>query len=387
MVRVPEPLTRLYPSRLSRLFTSRLRSPQLTSRIGRLLGVAVAVCFVTGYLSHAIQHPPGWFYWPSRPVNLYRVTQGLHVATGLAIVPLLAAKLWSVYPKLFRWPPFRDAVHAIERLSLFVLVAAALFQVTTGILNIALWYSPMSFFFTTAHYWTAWILVGALAIHIGVKLPVIRRALGAPDRAAPQTGSLSRRGLLTAVGTAIGVITVATIGQTLRPLAGLSVLGPRDPRIGPQGLPVNQSAVAAGVTAAATDPAYRLEVVGPARTLRLSLAELGALAQHTAQLPITCVEGWSATATWGGVRVSDLVAAVGGAQGASVRVESLEQDSLYRISTLAPPHAADPLTLLALRIGDQPLDLDHGYPVRLIAPNRPGVLQTKWVARIEVVQP
>ncbi|GAA1401198.1 molybdopterin-dependent oxidoreductase [Catellatospora coxensis] len=386
MVRVPEPLTRLHPSRLSRLFTSRLRSPQLTSRIGRLLGIAVAVCFVTGYLSHAIQHPPGWFYWPSRPVYLYRVTQGLHVATGLAIVPLLAAKLWSVYPKLFRWPPFRDPVHAIERLSVFVLVAAALFQVSTGILNIALWYSPMSFFFTTAHYWTAWIFIGALLVHIGVKLPIIRRALGAPGHPVP-TGGLSRRGLLTAVGAAIGVITVATIGQTLRPLAGLSVLGPRDPRVGPQGLPVNRSADAAGVTAAATDPAYRLEVVGPGGTLRLSLAELGALAQHTAQLPITCVEGWSATATWGGVRVSDLVAAVGGAPGASVRVESLEQNSLYRISTLAPPHAADPLTLLALRVGGQTLDLDHGYPVRLIAPNRPGVLQTKWVTRIEVLQP
>lgn len=386
MVRIPEPLTRLHPARLSRLFTSRLRSPQLTSRIGRLLGIAVAVCFATGYLSHAIQHPPGWFYWPSRPVNLYRVTQGLHVATGLAIVPLLAAKLWSVYPKLFRWPPFRDPVHAIERLSVFVLVAAALFQVTTGILNIALWYSPMSFFFTTAHYWTAWIFIGALLVHIGVKLPIIRRALGAPEHPVP-TGGLSRRGLLTAVGAAIGVITVATVGQTLRPLAGLSVLGPRDPRVGPQGLPVNRSADAAGVTAAATDPAYRLEVVGPDRTLRLSLTDLAALAQHTAQLPITCVEGWSATATWGGVRVSDLVAAVGGGPGASVRVESLEQDSLYRISTLAPPHAADPLTLLALRVGGQTLDLDHGYPVRLIAPNRPGVLQTKWVTRIEVLQP
>lgn len=387
MVRVPEPLTRLYPANLSRLFTSRVRSPQLTSRIGRILGIAVAVCFLTGYVSHAIQHPPAWFYWPSRPVNLYRVTQGLHVATGLAIVPLLAAKLWSVYPKLFRWPPFRDPAHAVERLSLFLLVAAALFQVTTGILNIALWYSPMSFFFTTAHYWTAWILIGALAIHIGVKLPIIRRALRSPARPAAPTGGMSRRGLLTAVGAAIGLITVATVGQTLRPLAGLSVLGPRDPRIGPQGLPVNKSADAAGVTAAATDPGYRLEVVGPARTLRLSLTELGALAQHTAQLPITCVEGWSATATWGGVRIRDLVAAVGGAEGASVRVTSLEQNSLYRVSTLAPPHAADPLTLLALRIAGQPLDLDHGYPARLIAPNRPGVLQTKWVARIEVLQP
>ncbi|NED59399.1 molybdopterin-dependent oxidoreductase, partial [Streptomyces sp. SID10244] len=29
-------------------------------------------------------------------------------------------------------------------------------------------------------------------------------------------------------------------------------------------------------------------------------------------------------------------------------------------------------------------DIDHGFPVRLIAPNLPGVMQTKWVGRIEV---
>ena len=34
---------------------------------------------------------------------------------------------------------------------------------------------------------------------------------------------------------------------------------------------------------------------------------------------------------------------------------------------------------LALALHGEPLDLDHGYPARLIAPNRPGVLQTKWV--------
>jgi DMSO/TMAO reductase YedYZ molybdopterin-dependent catalytic subunit len=28
--------------------------------------------------------------------------------------------------------------------------------------------------------------------------------------------------------------------------------------------------------------------------------------------------------------------------------------------------------------------VDHGYPVRLIAPDRAGVLQTKWLTRIEV---
>jgi hypothetical protein len=188
MVRQPAEISRA----ISKSFTSRLRSPRLTSQLGLALGTAIGICLITGYISHAIQNPPGWFWWPSRPVGLYRVTQGLHVATGLAIVPLLAAKLWSVYPKLFRWPPVRDPVHAIERVTLITLVAGAIFQVTTGILNIARWYDPMGFFFTVAHFWTAWITVGALLIHIGVKLPIIRRALAATPRQATTT-SLTRR--------------------------------------------------------------------------------------------------------------------------------------------------------------------------------------------------
>ena len=96
---------------------------------------------MTGLLSHLIQHPPAWFWWPSRPVGLYRVTQGLHVATGLASIPLLGAKLWSVYPRLFAWPPARTIAHAVERASIAVLVAAALFQLVSGLLNISRWYA------------------------------------------------------------------------------------------------------------------------------------------------------------------------------------------------------------------------------------------------------
>ena len=65
-----------------RAFTSALRGPWLTSRLGLALGIAFGICFATGLLSHLIQHPPSWFWWPSRPVGLYRVTQGVHVATG-----------------------------------------------------------------------------------------------------------------------------------------------------------------------------------------------------------------------------------------------------------------------------------------------------------------
>jgi hypothetical protein len=278
-------------------------------------------------------------------------------------------------------------VQILEKGSLLVLVAAALFQLTTGVLNIARWYPPMGFFFTVGHYWAAWAAIGALLIHVGVKLPIIRRALTAKVHPVPSTGSLSRRGLLAAVGAAIGVITVTTVGQTIRPLAGISLLAPRDPRVGVQGLPVNNSAAQTGVTSVALDPSYRLEVIGPTRTLSLTLPELNTMEQHTSELPITCVEGWSATAHWTGVRIRDLVRAVGGDEGSQVTVVSLQQGSIYATSVVAPPHARDPLTLLALRVHGEPLDVDHGYPCRLIAPNRPGVLQTKWVGRLIVGRP
>ena len=83
-------------------------------------------------------------------------------------------------------------------------------------------------------------------------------------------------------------------------------------------------------------------------------------------------------------RLADLLALVGW-DGRPVRVDSLEHGGAYRSSILEPGPARDPLTLLALRLNGDVLHPDHGYPLRLIAPNRPGVLQTKWVGAVTVV--
>jgi DMSO/TMAO reductase YedYZ molybdopterin-dependent catalytic subunit len=66
-------------------------------------------------------------------------------------------------------------------------------------------------------------------------------------------------------------------------------------------------------------------------------------------------------------------------------VQSLQRNSAYAASTVDVSHAGDPLTLIALRVNGETLDIDHGYPCRLIAPNRPGALQTKWLHSITVV--
>ncbi|MGW7257548.1 molybdopterin-dependent oxidoreductase [Streptomyces sp. NPDC054834] len=369
------------------VFKGGLHDARTATSIGRWLGPAFAVCFVTGLVSHFMQHPPGWLAddIPSRPAWGYRLTQGLHVASGIAAVPLLLVKLWTVYPRLFEWPPLRSVKHALERLSVAVLVAGAVFELATGLLNTAQWY-PWPFSFVPVHYAVAWLVVGALVLHIAVKAPEIkahwtRRSPG--TLALPAQDGTDRRSLLAAVSVAVGAVTLTTVGQSFTPLKDFLLFAPRDPDKGPQALPVNRTAAAAGVGRIAAEE-YRLMVAGP-RPYTLTLEDLRALPQHEVELPIACVEGWSKSARWTGVRVVDLLERAGAPAHARVRVVSLQLRGGYRVSEMGHEHARDPLTLLALRLNGEELDPDHGYPARLIAPNRPGVLQTKWVGRLEVL--
>ena len=127
----------MLPRVIAGRFSSRLHDERVAAWLGVWLGVSFTLAFVTGLISHFMQHPPTWLLWPSRPVNLYRVTQGVHVIGGLATIPLLLAKLWTVYPKLWQWPPVRSVAHALERGMVFLLVAGALFQLVTGVFNVA----------------------------------------------------------------------------------------------------------------------------------------------------------------------------------------------------------------------------------------------------------
>jgi len=364
--------------------------------LGISLGACFAICFLTGLYSHLAQHPTSWFRLPASPAGLYRVTQGLHVATGIASVPLLLAKLWAVFPRLLAWPPFLNGANALERLALLPLVGGSLFLLFSGVANIDLWY-PLPFFFPTAHYWMAWITIGALLVHLGAKLPTTRHAL-APASAAAMVGTgggaapgepgpdpTARRRFLTAVGAGAGLLTVATVGQTIAPLQRLALLAPRHPDLGTQGFPVNKTGAEAGVAAAAQDPGYRLRVTGRVATpLVLSLDDLRATGLHDATLPIACVEGWSVSKRWRGVRIADLLTRAGAEDGTEVFVTGLEQGGLYGQSILNPDQARARDTLLALEVDGEILALDHGFPLRLIAPDRPGVMQTKWVTGLDV---
>jgi hypothetical protein len=376
-------------------FSSRLRSPAVAARVGVWLGVSFLLCFLTGLVSHWAQLPSPAIPFPTGPAWGYRATQGLHVVSGCAAVPLLLVKLWAVYPRLFERVDLRAgrqaALVGLERASIGVLVASAVFQLATGLANAAQWYPWREFSFRTAHYALAWVAIGALVLHVAVKLPVIRAALGADvddaslDRpGADAAGAVSRRVLLRATWAAAGVAVLATAGGTVPWLRRVSVLAVRTGE-GPGGVPINKTAAAAGVLATAADPGWALDVrVDGAVATRLTLADLRALPQHTVDLPIACVEGWSAQGRWSGVRVRDVLAAAGAAGGTDVVVTSLQERGPFIRTVLPAAFADDERSLLALDLAGEPLDLDHGFPCRVIAPNRPGVLQTKWVSSLEV---
>lgn len=375
-------------------FASRLRSPAVAARVGVWLGICFGLVFVTGLISHYAQEFEQPVPFPTVPAWGYRITQGLHVVVGYACVPLLLVKLWTVFPKLLVRPPSspRELVlHALERASIGVLVAASIFQMATGIANAAQWYPWFTFSYRPAHYAGAWIAIGALLVHIAVKLPIIRQALGedleheGQDRSsATDEGALSRRGLLRTTWLAAAVAMLVTAGSTVPFLRKVSVLGVRSGD-GPANIPINKSARAAGVTATATASTFSLVVAYDGREVSLSRDDLLAMDQQTHTLPIACVEGWSASGDWTGPRIRDLLDLVEAPRGRDVRVESLQQSGPFRITGLQSNFADADNTLLALALAGEPLALDHGFPCRLIAPNRPGVLQTKWVTRLDVV--
>ncbi|WP_327316850.1 molybdopterin-dependent oxidoreductase [Streptomyces sp. NBC_01235] len=390
---------------------SPVRGPRFTSVLGLVLLVGITVLFVTGLASYAAYNPGlapvndktpdkgvlGFylFAWPTNPHWLYRLTQGVHVTLGITLIPVLLAKLWSVVPRLFTLPPARSLAHALERISLLLLVGGGLFEFVSGVLNIQLDYVfPGSFY--PLHFYGAWVFFAAFVAHAGLKTPAalrnVRRLreertddLVSPD---PDPPTVSRRGALWFVGGGSLLLFATTVGQGFDGLRRTALLAPHggaDPGTGPNGFQINKTAAYARIdTARTSEGAWRLVLTGHAGTVRLSRAELARLPLHSSALPIACVEGWSTSDQWWrGVRLRDLAALVGHDDDPpDVFVESLQLHGAFRRAALRANQVADPRSLLALYVNGEELSADHGYPARVIVPAAPGVLNTKWVARM-----
>jgi DMSO/TMAO reductase YedYZ molybdopterin-dependent catalytic subunit len=401
------------------------RNPRMTVVVGRLLGAAFVICFVTGLYSHFIQNPIPGMVFLTRPIWIYQVSQGIHITAGILCFPLIFAKLYTVFPRLFETPPIKSFANFLERASITLFVASSLVEIVIGLLNTFQWYALFAFPFRQTHFTLSFIIIGSLAIHIACKLPLITRywtkkasydergevvPVGEPEPAVahlplpdigigytsrifawidkvpePKQPKVSRRAFVTTIAATGATLVALTAGQSFRFLDFANILAPRKNNVGPDSLPVNRTAHAAKVLESAMSPDWRLTVTAGSATKSFSRKQLEAMTQYDVALPIACVEGWSQMANWKGPRLKDVMREVGAPDGAGVRAISLEQGSIYAKMEMEPEFARDDLTLVALELNGEVLDIDHGYPARMIAPARPGVLQTKWLSRLESI--
>ena len=274
-------------------------------------------------------------------------------------MPVLLAKLWSVIPLLYAWPPLATPAQAVERAALALLVGSAGFELATGVANMQYWY-PFGFNFVVAHYYGAVVFVASLAVHVVVKAPVAVRAFRArgvlePLRAdlahtapEPEGGSSRplrppRRSPAAACWPGSGSARSPSRSPTPASRSAARCGASRcsrpggSPRPRAERLPGRQDRGGAGVTAAMTGDGWRLRLRAGRREVALSRADLLAMPQRTETLPIACVEGWSTTQRWTGVPLAALAELAGAPAGSGVFVESLQPRGPFRAGVAVAP--------------------------------------------------
>ncbi|MCY3539244.1 MAG: molybdopterin-dependent oxidoreductase [bacterium] len=242
------------------------------------------------------------------------------------------------------------------------LVVAVVLTIGSGLLQVA---------GTTRH-------IGPLAtmqVHVGSAvlsvLLVVWHYIRHPVR--PRTTDLSRRNLLR-----VGSLTAG---------AGV-VLAGWESTLGGLGLPGGERRFTGSHERGSGNPAMmpvtqwftdsvprldRLQVEVAGRVLGPD--DLSSLPMETVEATLDCTGGWYSTQQWAGVRLDRLLG--------DLTSESIHVRSVTGYERRFPARDADRLWL-AFEVGGQPLSAGHGYPARIVAPDRRGFWWVKWVDSVTV---
>jgi hypothetical protein len=118
------------------------------------------------------------------------------------------------------------------------------------------------------------------------------------------------------------------------------------------------------------------------QTLIFTYSNFTSLPSQEVIATLQCVDGPFGTALWKGVRVKDLLDLAEIKTGA-VDVVFYGADDYSSSLTIEESRAND--VLLAYEMNNDPLPVEQGYPVRVVAPNQQGYKWVKWVVRVELV--
>ena len=301
----------------------------------------------------------GWvaFFYGTAPS---RASLILHAASGYAIVALTP---WKAV----------IAAHGIQRRrpgwwASLVFTALVIASIGAGIMHstgLTLALGPFSAM--TVHVGTALAAIPFVAWHvIARRIPV--RAIDLSRRSLLRAGALLG-GAGLAYGAGEAAVRLFNLPGSLRRFTGSYEVG----SLQPAQLPVTSWMFDA---VPAIDPAtWRLTVQVGGTVREWTYDELLAF-DDKVRATLDCTGGFYSTQDWSGVWLSRLLPA--GSGGQSLHVRSVTgYDRRFAVDNAAR-------LLIATRLGGVPLDLGHGFPVRLVAPDLRGYWWVKWVTTITI---
>ena len=319
-----------------------------------LIGVALTVSVVTGFLTLTSNPSP--------------FLGDIHAAASLAVVAVFWWKAWNIVGGLQQW----------RRRPTTTLVSVLLAMVLIGVVFSGVYWSnvgPFNFLGLSGMTWHGVLAIPAVFLVFG-------HFLGRTYSARPRYWA-ERRTFLRTIAAALGGLALWRIGEAAAPLLNLQAADRRftgSYNVGdftgndfPRVIWLSDSAPTLD------ESAWRLRLEGHvARPVELDYE--GALDYRDELVAtIDCTGGWHSTQEWRGVRLGRLFDRAGlSDEAASVTVRSAT--GYWRRFSLEEAQAY----LLATHVSGERLSRGHGFPVRLVAPDKRGYDWVKWVTQIHV---
>ena len=298
----------------------------------------------------------------------YRIFFWAHAIGAYGILLLLSAKAVVVLDAVRR----RSGVSA-DRVSAFLLAFLLVCVLTTGLLWVTAGRRTLlGFSVINVHAWLAIGLVALLSWHALARRWIVRVPAATDRRAFLRLAGLLAAGFVVWQAERVTARLLDLPGSRRRftgsyEVGSFSSAFPATSWLDDDPEPVDQSA-------------WRLVVDGEVERPRsLSHADLQELAREPVAATIDCTGGWYSRQRWDGVPLAHVLELVGPKE--SARSVSIESVTGYG-RRFSLDHARK-LTL-ATHVAGQELTHGHGFPVRLVVPDRRGFDWVKWVTRVEV---
>ncbi len=114
----------------------------------------------------------------------------------------------------------------------------------------------------------------------------------------------------------------------------------------------------------------------------LKLADIQALPKVEFVTELKCIEGWSTPVRWGGARFADFAKRYPPEKNGDDAYVGFETPDGEYYTGIELASALHPQTLLCYEMDGQPLEDDHGAPLRLVIPIKYGIKNLKRIGRI-----